>query len=216
MKVSVLCSSRNHPAFPVLDSWCRDKCSLHEVEIVHLSRNLNGGDILFLIACSEIITADVRERYRASLVVHASDVPRGRGWSPHLWQILEGRNRITVTLLEAEDSVDSGAIWEQHELQFQGHELFDEINTLLYETVINLMDFALENIDKVEPRAQGGQEPSYYPRRTPEDSRIDPDKSIAEQFDLLRIADPDRYPAFLDIRGQRYEIQLVKPRSGKQ
>jgi methionyl-tRNA formyltransferase len=200
----------------MLDSWCRKNSGQHELEIVHSSRDLNGGDILFLIASSEIIDADVREHYRASLVVHASDLPKGRGWSPHQWQILEGSNRITVTLLEAEDSVDSGAIWEQREIQFQGHELFDEVNNLLYETVIKLMDFALENIDKVEPRAQDGREPSYYPKRTPEDSRIDPNKSIAEQFDLLRIADPDRYPAFLDIRGHRYEIKLVKSHSSNQ
>ena len=216
MKVSVLCSSRNHPAFPILDSWCRENSSQHELEIVHSSRDLNGGDILFLVACSEIIVADVRERYRAALVVHASDLPKGRGWSPHLWQILEGRNRITVTLLEAENSVDSGAIWEQREIQFQGHELFDEVNNILYETVIKLMDFALENFDEVKPRAQDGRKPSYYPKRTPEDSRIDPNKSIAEQFDLLRIADPDRYPAFLEIRGHRYEIKLVKPYGSKQ
>ncbi len=215
MKVSILCSSMNHPAFPKLKSWCREKSSQHAVEIVNSSRDLDGGDILLLVACTEIVAVDVRERYRKSLVVHASDLPRGRGWSPHVWQILEGRNRITVTLLEAEDGVDSGAIWEQCEIHLQGHELSNEINDILYDAVIGLMDFALENIDKVTPRVQGGCEPSYYPKRTPEDSRLDPDKSIAEQFDLLRIADPDRYPAFFEIRGHRYEIRLVKSQSGK-
>jgi methionyl-tRNA formyltransferase len=176
------------------------------VERAHLKLRIQGN----------IIPAAVRRRYRASLVVHASDLPEGRGWSPHIWQILEGKSRIMVTLLEAEDRVDSGAIWEQCELHFQGHELFDEINHILYEAVTKLMDFALKNIDSVEPRAQSRKEASYYVKRTPEDSRIDPDKSIATQFELLHVADPERYPAFLDFRGHRYEIKLVKQRSDKQ
>jgi methionyl-tRNA formyltransferase len=52
--------------------------------------------------------------------------------------------------------------------------------------------------------------PTYYRKRIPEDSRIDPCGSIAGQFDLLRVADPERYPAFFDFRGHRYEIRLIK------
>ena len=33
-------------------------------------------------------------------------------------------------------------------------------------------------------------------KRTPADSEIDPGKSILEQFNLLRIVDSERYPAF--------------------
>ena len=47
-------------------------------------------------------------------------------------------------------------------------------------------------------------------RRTPADSRLDPDKSIAEQFELLRVVDNQRYPAFFDHRGRRYRITIEK------
>ena len=210
MKVSVLCSSRNHPVYPRLQDWCRRTAVRHAVELVNTSQELCGGDILFLIACHEIIGSDIREQYRASLVVHASDVPEGRGWSPHIWQILEGRQTITTSLLEAEDEVDSGAVWKQLELRFAGHELYEEINNALFGAVIGLMDFAIGAIESIRPVPQRDTEPTYYRKRTQEDSRIDPDRSIAEQFDLLRVADPDRYPAFFDLRGHRYEIRLIK------
>ena len=42
------------------------------------------------------------------------------------------------------------------------------------------------------------------------DSRLDPSRSIAEQFDLLRVADPQRFPAFFDLRGHRYLVRLKK------
>lgn len=67
--------------------------------------------------------------FRHNLVVHESDLPRGKGWSPLTWQILEGYNRIPVTLIEAEEKVDSGVIYAKELLDFQGHELVDELST---------------------------------------------------------------------------------------
>ena len=68
-----------------------------------------------------------------------------------------------------------------------------------------------------EPRFS---EPSYSsrdPYRTAEepqdrrqDSRLDPHRPIADQFDLLRVADPDRFPAFFDLRGHRYLVRIEK------
>ena len=40
-------------------------------------------------------------------MIHESDLPHGKGWSPIQWQILEGSDSITITLLDAEDKVDS-------------------------------------------------------------------------------------------------------------
>ena len=210
MKISILCSSKEHPVYPWLERWCVENSHQHEVELVNQSSDLHTGDILFLTSCHEIVSEETRRKFNASLVVHASDLPRGRGWSPLVWQILEGRNRITVSLLEAEDAVDSGDIWKQEVLQFEGHELYDEINTALCETVIDLMDYAATHIGDIQPVPQENGEPTYYRRRTPDDSRLDPGKSIAEQFELLRIADPVRYPAFFDYRGCRYQVRLIK------
>lgn len=210
MRISVLCSDVNHPVYPRLRTWCDARRGTHDVELVHRVADLAGGDLLFLVSCAEIVRRPVRERYRATLVIHASDLPQGRGWSPLVWQVSEGKNEIVVTLLEAEDAVDSGAIWHQVVLSLAGHELVDEIHDALFAAELTLMDFAVENLEQIEPRAQDGRSPTYYRRRTPEDSRVDPERSIAEQFDLLRIADPLRYPAFFDYRGQRYEIHLKK------
>jgi methionyl-tRNA formyltransferase len=46
--------------------------------------------------------------------------------------------------------------------------------------------------------------------RTPKDSCIDPHRTIAEQFDLIRVCDPIRFPAFFEYRGQKYALKLEK------
>ncbi len=59
-----------------------------------------------------------------------------------------------------------------------------------------------------EGRAQQG-EPSYYPRRRPDDSRLDPDRTLRQLFNQLRVADPVRYPAFFELAGRRFELRIT-------
>lgn len=211
MRVSIVCSSHEHPVYTRLNEWVEARRGQHEIDLVTNCTDLTieHGDILFLISCYEIVPLEVRQRYKACLVIHASDLPQGRGWSPLVWQILEGRNDITVSLLEADEPVDSGAIWHKIQIHFEGHELCDEIYSVLFEAELKLMDYALDNLESAYPVPQKG-EASYYPRRTPEDSCLDVQRSIADQFDLLRVADNKRYPAYFDFRGHRYQVIIRK------
>lgn len=210
MDITVVCTDRNHPVFPHLERWCDRQRASHRTSLLDTVEELPGGDLLFLISCSRILSPEARGRYRYALVAHASDLPQGRGWSPLVWQILEGRNEIAVSLLSADDPVDSGAIWAKRWLRFEGHELFDEINAALFDTELELMDFAVGQCDHFQPRPQDTSKASWYPRRRPEDSRLDPERSLAAQFNLLRVADPERYPAFFELHGHRYEISIRK------
>jgi len=210
MRISVLCSTRGHPVWGELERWVARQSAQHRVELVDDVGLLAGGDLLLLISCQQIVGRDLRERYGKTLVVHAADLPEGRGWSPLVWQILAGRQRIAVTLLEAADAVDAGAILGQRWLEFAGHELSDEINASLFAAELALLDFAVAQSGSITPRPQDESRATWYRRRTPEDSRLDPEKTLGEQFDLLRVCDPQRYPAFFDYRGHRYVLRIEK------
>jgi methionyl-tRNA formyltransferase len=209
LKVDILCTDAAHPVNAWLDRWAAANRHRAEIATLRDERELGGGDFLFLISCHQIVGQHVRQRYRHSLVIHASDLPRGRGWSPLTWAIVEGANEVVVTMLNAEDALDSGDIWAQRRLDFDGTELHDEINARLFDAEIALMDWALDHCDTATARAQAG-EPSYHAKRTPADSEIDPARPLAEAFELLRVADPNRYPAFFEFRGQKYRIRIEK------
>lgn len=51
-------------------------------------------------------------------------------------------------------------------------------------------------------------EPIHYSRRRPADSQLDPERSLAEQFNLLRVGDDQSYPAFFHLGGRRYSVQI--------
>lgn len=211
MKISILCTDPDHPVVASLHAWINDiTLKGHTVALVFDKAMLDGGDILFLVSCSQMIRDTERERYTATLVLHASDLPKGRGWSPHIWSILSGANQITVSLLEANEPVDSGAIWLKTKFALEGHELLAEINEKLFAAELYLMTQAVEQFETIRPIQQVGDPGPYMIKRSKADSQIDPDKTIAEQFDLLRIVDPRRYPAFFSYRGQRYLIKIEK------
>ncbi|WP_237262818.1 formyltransferase family protein [Thiomicrorhabdus immobilis] len=186
-----------------------EKSSEHELTLVRQKNKLIGGDLLFLISCSEIINAVDREKFKHVLVIHASDLPKGRGWSPHIWEIVNGACEMTVSLLEADDAVDTGDIWHKLKLKIPSTALYDEINQLLFDAEIALMDYAVKNFGKVIPKPQGESvEPSYWSKRTPKDSELDIKGSIEEQFNLIRVCDPDRFPAFFYKDGKKFILKI--------
>jgi len=210
MKITILCSDNSHPVFSYLENW-RNYKNNYNVRIVNNSSQINeNGDILFLISCHEKLKVNIIEKFRYSLVMHASDLPSGRGWSPHVWDILSGKNHIVLSLLNADNKIDSGAVWKKVKIPIGDYELYDEINHKLFEAQVNMLDWACDNIELSIPEEQSETGISYYKKRVASDSELDIRKSIKSQFNLLRICDKDRYPAFINIDGHRFNIYLSR------
>lgn len=208
--ITLLLSDFSHPIYPILKDWAFQFSQSYSISLVESLNEVPAeGDILFLVSCSEFVPKPVRQRFRYTLVLHASDLPQGKGWSPHVWSILQGANCVTVSLINAEDEIDSGDIWHAATFNLDGTELYQEINQKLFAVEVSLIEWACKHIDNASPRVQEGEQ-SYFKRRSPEHSRIDPELSLAEQFDLLRVCDEERFPAYFDFRGQRYRIRLEK------
>ena len=169
----------------------------HSVSWSHDASTLPGGDLCFYLSYGRIVDAKTRARYSNNLVVHASDLPKGRGWSPASWLILQGVDHLPVTLLEAVDAVDAGPIYLQKWIPLKGAELIDDWRDLIADATIDLARSFVSRHPEIlnEAREQAG-ESSVYPRRRAADSELDPAKTLAEQFNHLRIVDNTDYPAF--------------------
>jgi len=215
MRISILCTDDKHPVVKSLSQWTElMKNKGHDVNIFFDKSELVHGDILFLVSCAQVINNFDRKKFTHTLVLHASDLPSRRGWSPHIWAILDGENKITVSLLEAAEQVDTGKIWLKKSFMLEGHELLDEINEKLFNLELSLMTDAVMNENQIQPQDQMGDSGDYMRKRVAEDSRIDPYNSIANQFNLLRIVDAQRYPAFFEYLGVKYLIRIEKDTSG--
>lgn len=179
----------------------------HHCELFHSHNDVKQGDILCLLACEHIFkNLDLNKH---NLVVHESDLPIGKGWSPLTWQILEGKSKIPISLFEAHRSVDAGPIYNKKYIELNGGELLGEIkhqqglltNSLILEFINNYPN---------NPATEQKGKSTYYPKRVKESSELDPSKSLIDQFNLLRVCDNENYPAFFIIEGKKYILKIYK------
>ena len=211
MFVQILVDNTNSWIIPYAVDLVNTICELgHSAELKHHPEEVSKGDVLCLLSCEKIFKKLYLNKF--NLVVHESDLPKGKGWSPLTWQVLEGNNEIPITLFEASEKVDNGKIYLREMLILQGHELIDEIRHQQGEITIKLILQFIKKIDNIKGKEQLG-ESTYYPRRTLKDSQLDIQQSINDQFNLLRVVDNGRYPAFFIINGIKYILKIEKSTS---
>jgi methionyl-tRNA formyltransferase len=71
-----------------------------------------------------------------------------------IWQILEGAERIPITLFEATDALDAEPIYLQHTIELAGSELVDEWRALQVQATINLCLAWLDRYSQVISQAK--------------------------------------------------------------
>lgn len=168
----------------------------------------SGYSILFVLAYHRIIPDDILNKSDCNIVVHESELPKGKGWAPLFWQVIEGKNDIVFSLFEAGSSLDSGDIYMRKTLHLTGFELHDKLREKQAALTMEMVREFIDNYDMYKiPLPQKGNE-SFYPKRTERDSEISVDKSIRDQFNLLRVVDNNAYPAFFRIDGHKYKIEI--------
>ena len=172
-------------------------------------------DIIFIISYHKIIPQEVLKKNGHNIIFHESLLPKGKGWAPLFWQILEGKSNISFTMIEASDGVDSGDIYMQKMLELAGNELNEELRDKQAKLTIQMCLEFVNNYEQYKtPVEQCGDE-SFYAKRSKEDSRLDIDKTIREQFNLLRIVNNDDYPAYFELEGNRYILKIELDNSGR-
>jgi methionyl-tRNA formyltransferase len=179
----------------------------HDVRLVSNKTEMNKGDFAFLLGCIQIIPKSFLENHKYNIVAHESALPLGRGWSPLSWQVFEGENIIPIVLFDAREELDSGPIYMQDIIKLNGNELLDEIKRKQGLKTIELFCRFLERWPDLVPIEQKGN-PTFYPRRNIEDDKIDEHKTIAENFNHLRIVDNEKYPAWFQYKGRKYKIKI--------
>lgn len=179
------------------------------VKVYNKHEDVPQSTISFYLSYQRIISKEWIDLNYRSLVVHASNLPKGKGFSPWVWEILEGSNKLVVTLLHVEKELDAGPIIFQKPVKLDGSELITEIRSYLVQMKKDLiLEYLLAEI---EPgcREQTGDS-SFYRKRLSKDSELDVKKSIESQFNLLRVVDNDNYPAYFIMHGRKYILKITK------
>jgi methionyl-tRNA formyltransferase len=186
----------------------------HKVTFTHRTNAVPKGDILFILGFFKIVPAQVLARNMTNIVVHESALPKGRGWSPVHWLVIEGSKSIPLTLFEAVQKVDAGRVYLRGRVPLAGHELMPEIRVKVGQEMARLCQAFVSRYPAILKKGtpQKGKA-TYYPRRTAADSRLNPQISIVRQFNRLRVVDNNDYPAFFTYKGSTYILRIEKKKN---
>ncbi len=214
MKITFLSDKDSWKNEAIFDLVRKLRKKRYKVNFVHETGSISRGDILFILGFFKIVMPSVLKKNKTNLVVHESALPKGRGWSPVTWGVLKGAKSIPMTLFEAVEKVDAGKIYLRDKINLRGHELLPDIQSVVAAKMMQLCERFVKKYPRILKRGveQRGQA-TYYPRRQPKDSRLNPNQSIARQFNLLRCVNNDAYPAYFTLRGQTYTLKIEKKKN---
>jgi methionyl-tRNA formyltransferase len=178
-----------------------------ELRFYSSSEYLDKGDVLLLLSCNKILPLELLSLHKYNIVIHESDLPKGRGWSPVSYQVEKGIMDIPVTLFEANQELDTGKWYIKSTIKLNGTELIDEIREKQFNVTLSMIKKFLTG--SKEGNNQFGDE-TYYAKRSEDNQQLDISKSIENQFDKLRVCDNNRYPSHFSIRNQKYILKIYK------
>jgi methionyl-tRNA formyltransferase len=171
-------------------------------------------DFMLFIGWSWIIKEDVLNKCLC-LGIHPSDLPAYRGGSPIQHQIIDGITRTKITLMSlSSDKIDAGDIYAKEDVSLAGNNMSEVFENIIESSKKMLRRF-IENFKLVTPEKQDIKTGSYRKRRTPQESRLMPEKmanmTLEQLYDFIR-ALTDPYPnAYMeDTNGNRLLFKAVE------
>lgn len=175
-----------------------------------------GGDLMVVNGWQRLIPGEVLETFsHGALGNHGSamGLPKGRGRSPLNWSLIQGYDRFLLSVIRLAPGADDGDVLDTR--KFDVNE-YDTIETLYYKVTVSLKDMLLGNLadvlaEDVDPFEPQTGDPTYYPKRTPDDGAIHWGDSTRDVYNLVR-AVTDPYPgAFTHHEGTRVDVWDLQP-----
>tara|TARA_Y100000590_G_scaffold84200_1_gene94074 strand:- start:34900 stop:35568 length:669 start_codon:yes stop_codon:yes gene_type:complete len=167
-------------------------------------------DVLFILGYTKIIKEKLLNKNKYNLVIHESDLPKGKGFSPIQWQILDNKKNIKSKLIDCSSKkVDSGDVYFTKEIKLDGTELYEEWRKKQSNVTMELIKKFLKIYPNIKKTKQFGKS-TFLKKRFPQDSKININKPIRSQFNLLRVCNNKRWPAFFLFKKKKYIIKIYK------
>tara|TARA_B000000557_G_C20743275_1_gene429555 strand:- start:332 stop:973 length:642 start_codon:yes stop_codon:yes gene_type:complete len=210
VKINLLCDNKSSWFWNSNHNFIEQIKELgHDVDVYISEFDMPSAEISVFISCTKLVSADGLKKSNSNIICHPSDLPEGRGFSPIAWDILEGKEKITFSLFEADIGADTGFIYDKKIVNLVGTELSDDLRKIQADVTYDMvLDYIIKYPDNKSYAQEG--EGSWYRKRTPKDSELDVNKTIKEQINLLRIVDNDLYPAFFFFKDEKFVITIRK------
>lgn len=170
-------------------------------------------DVLLSAGYPYLLSAAHLSVAKFNINVHPTLLPRYRGQATAWHVIAYGEMEGGVTVHFMDEGMDTGPILCQVKVPLTPFDTVRSLRRKTDEVEPLVVREALGRLTRCDFDAtpQDPSKATTFPEiRTPEDSRIDASQPLAELYNFIRACDPDRFPAFFEVAGQRVGIRLFR------
>jgi methionyl-tRNA formyltransferase len=209
-------SPKRHPKVaPSLDlarSWGIPVRLVRKRDLGSLAEELES-QLFFSAGFAYIFPPELIAAAKLCLNCHGALLPKYGGARTLNWVIEKGETESGITVHQIDEGVDTGPILLQRTFPLSAFETGKSLyrKTLEFEPEVVLEALDLVARGQAVFRPQIGSDPKLLPNRCPDHSRLDPGKTLLELFDQIRAADPEDYPAYFEVAGEKICLKLWRP-----
>lgn len=185
---------------------------ISKANLEELGKSL-AGQVCLSVGFAYLFPPSFIQSAKLCLNVHGTLLPKYAGARTLNWVIENGEDVSGVTVHQIDSGVDSGPILLQRSFSLSifdtGQSLYRK--TLEFEPSVVIEALALYEAGKAMSYAQDFSGVVRYPDRVAEHSEIDPRRSLLDLYNTIRSADPDRFPAYFYLEGEKVCVKLWRP-----
>ena len=166
-----------------------------------------GADGIVTAAFGQFLPTKLLDSVDFAVNVHASLLPKYRGGAPIHYAIINGDKEAGVTIMEMVKKMDAGDMIAKASTPITDE---DNVSTMFEKLAVIGRDLLLKTLPdyiagNIKPEPQDGSKATFSPNITPEEERIDWNKSAREVFNHIRGLYP--WPvAHTLLDGKRFKI----------
>lgn len=166
-----------------------------------------GADGIVTAAFGQFLPTKLLDSVDFAVNVHASLLPKYRGGAPIHYAIINGEEEAGVTIMEMVKKIDAGDMIAKASTPITDD---DNVGTMFEKLAVIGRDLLLKTLPdyiagNIEPEPQDESKATFSPNITPEEERIDWNKSARDVFNHIRGLYP--WPvAHTLLDGKRFKI----------
>jgi methionyl-tRNA formyltransferase len=173
-----------------------------------------AGKICLSAGFNYIFSSDLLAKAQVIINVHGSLLPKYAGARTLSWAIVDGERESGVTVHRVDAGIDTGPVLLQRRFDLSPFETTRSLARKTGDLEPSVVVEALRRYEELGDAAfqpQSGEPQPLRPNRIPAHSQIDPRKPLIELLNNIRASDPDNYPAFFYLHGQKVCVRVWRP-----
>lgn len=171
-------------------------------------------ELLVCLGYPHILKKEEIELFPKGVINFHAGLPHYRGRHPINWMMIDGLKEIPISVHYIDEGIDTGDIIVEDYVKIERDDCYPDVRKKIIELEKKLLVISLKQIETNSVyRRKQTEVFKYTKKRTPEDSRIDWNKSSLELHHFINALSSPMPNAFMDYKGE--EIKINKSYIGK-